>query len=291
MLSYSIAIVTFMAIYGMIGLGLNLQWGLTGLINLGQVAFFAVGAYTTALLCLAGVAFPIGILSSAALSGTLAVAVALITPRLRDDYLAIVTLGFAELVRLIFLNEQWIARGPDGLSAIPRPLEGVWPHNYELSFMILSLIALALIFWLARRVASYPFGRTLRAIREDETVVTSLGKNVLRFKVQIFGIGAAMAGIAGAFYATYLTFIAPPMFTALVSINVLVAVLIGGQGSNVGVLWGTLIVALLLEGTRFLKDYITLFSGVELAALRLMLIGVLLIVLVLVRFRDVSEEE
>jgi len=286
---YLIAIVTFTAIYGMIGLGLNLQWGLTGLVNLGQVAFFAVGAYASALLLLAGAHFIVALAAAAMLPAALATLVALITPRLREDYLAIVTLGLAEIIRLVFLNEKWIAGGPDGLTGIPRPLLGsATPSESAWLFMLATLAALFVFFMINWRITTFPIGRVLKAIRSDEILATSLGKNVLRFKTQMLAVGASMAGIAGAFYASYLTFISPAMFTAQVSLNVLVAVLIGGQGNALGVLIGTAIVTCILEGTRFIKDYVSILGGVELAALRMIIIGLALIVIVLVRYRKAS---
>ena len=285
---YLISIVTFAAIYGMIGLGLNLQWGLTGLVNLGQVAFFAIGAYSAALLTLAGAPFFLGLALAATIPAAVATLVATITPRLREDYLAIVTLGLAEVIRLIFLNEKWLAGGPDGLTAIPRFLSGRSSAVDAIVFMIATLLVLLIFFVINVAVARRPIGRVLRAIRYDEVLTASLGKNVLRFKTQMLASGAAMAGIAGAFFASYLTFISPAMFTAQVSLNVLVAVLIGGQGSALGVLGGTAAVTLLLEGTRFLKDYVALFSGVELAALRMVGIGSALVAIVLVRYRNVE---
>jgi branched-chain amino acid transport system permease protein len=286
---YLIAIVTFTAIYGLIGLGLNLQWGLTGLVNLGQVAFFAVGAYASALLLLNGANLVVALAAAAILPATLATLVALITPRLREDYLAIVTLGLAEVIRLIFLNEKWIAGGPDGLTGIPRPLLGSSsPSDSAWLFMMATLAALLLFFLINWRIATFPIGRVLKAIRTDEVLAASLGKNVLRFKTQMLAVGASMAGIAGAFYASYLTFISPAMFTAQVSLNVLVAVLIGGQGNAIGVLIGTAIVTCILEGTRFIKDYVDFLGGVELAALRMIIIGLALIVIVLVRYRKAA---
>jgi branched-chain amino acid transport system permease protein len=282
---YALALLTFVAIYGMISLGLNLQWGLTGLVNLGQVAFFSVGAYASALLLLAGMPFVLALVAAALLPAGLAVLVALVTPRLREDYLAIVTLGFAEIVRLVFLNEKWIAGGPDGLTAIPDPFAGLPPDQHAVLYMLATLAGLVLFLLVNIRITHLPIGRVLKAIRTDETLVASLGKNVLAYKVQMLALGAAMAGVAGAFYASYLTYIAPAMFTAQVSLNVLVAVLIGGQGSSGGVLVGTVIVTLILEGTRFLKDYMSIVGDAELAALRMIAVGAALIAIVLVRYR------
>jgi len=283
---YAVAILVFTVIYGMIALGLNVQWGMTGLINLGQVAFMAVGAYTCSLLTLAGLPFASGLVTAAAAAAVMGVAVALITPRLREDYLAIVTLGFSELVRLVFLNEKWIANGPDGIGGIPRPgRELIGGENYELAFLGMAAAVTGLLLWLSLRIAHLPLGRVLRAIREDERVVEAVGKPSLAFKVRAFAIGAAFAGVGGAFFASYLTFISPAMFTAHVSVYVLAAVLLAARGSSYGTLAGIAVVAFLLEGTRLLKDYVPWVEGVELASLRLMALGAALMAVVVVRFR------
>lgn len=289
MLSFAEAVVTFTAIYAMISLGLNLQWGQTGLVNLGQVAFFAVGAYATAILTNLGTPFPLAAAVSIALAAMLGIIVALVTPHLREDYLAIVTLGFAELVRLILLNEKEIGNGPNGINAIPQPWHSASTQQYGLTFAALTVVVLAVVFWFSERVRMAPLGRLLKAIREDDSVVSAIGKPVLAFKVEAFSLGAAMAGLAGSFYAVYLTFIAPEMFTATVSIYVLVAVLISQRGSNVGTLVGAAFVSLLLEGSDFVKDYIPFGSGVQIAAARIIIMGAVLIAVVLLRYRRVVE--
>ena len=286
MLEYLTAILTFTGIYAMVALGLNIQWGMTGLINLGQVAFMLVGAYTTALLTQAGAPFALCLLAAALAAGALGVVVALCTPRLRLDYLAIVTLGFSEVVRLIVLNEQWIANGPDGIGGIGQPLRGLTGQGYPLLFLLLTTIGVAVILWLGIRIHRFPLGRLFRAVREDELVVDAIGKRAIVYKTEAFGLGAACAGVGGAFFAAYLTFISPAMFTAHVSVYVLAAVLVARRGSSVGTLLGITVVAFLLEGTRLLKDYITLFDGVELAALRLIALGAGLIAVVLLRYRS-----
>lgn len=283
MIDYLIAIAIFTGIYGFIALGLNVQWGLTGLINLGQVAFFAIGAYGTALLSKAGLPFLVALAIGAVAAGAVGAAVALLTPRLREDYLAIVTLGFSEFVRLIFLNEQWLAGGPDGIAGIPRPF-AMGSGGAEAQFLGLVVLLLGIALWLCLRIERLPFGRVLRAIREDETVVASVGKPPLAFKLRAFVIGAMLAGVGGSFFAAYLTYISPDMFEANVSIFVLVAILLGREGSSIATLGGIAIVAVLLEGTRLLKDYIYFFDGVQLAAVRLILLGLALMTIVLVRY-------
>ncbi len=283
MIDYAIAILTFTCIYAFIAFGLNTQWGLTGLINLGQVAFFAVGAYTTALATTSGLPFFLALPLAAALAGTLGGIVAMLTPHLREDYLAIVTLGFSELVRLVFLNEQWLANGPDGITQIPRPF-ALGAAGSEVQFLGIVALALGLCLAFCLRLGASPFGRVLMAIREDETVAEAVGKPTLAFKIQAFVIGAALAGIGGSFFAAYLTFISPDMFGASVSIFVLTAVLMGRQGSYIGTLLGVVVVSALLEGTRLLKDHITFVDGVELAALRFVVLGLGLMLIVMMRY-------
>ena len=284
MFSDLVAIITFTGIYAMVALGLNIQWGMTGLINLGQVAFFAVGSYTAGLALLAGAPFFVALIAAAFLAGAFGIIVALLTPRLREDYLAIVTLGVSEVVRLVLLNENWIANGPNGIGGIPQPLFVRFHNHYDMVFAEITIFVVLILLMISLRIARFPLGRVFQSIREDELVVDSIGKSSFRFKVEAFAIGAVFAGIGGAFYAIYLTYISPDMFTAQVSVYVLAAVLISTRGSSIGAIGGITIVAFLLEGTRLLKDYITFVDGVELAALRLIVLGAGLMAVVLVRF-------
>lgn len=291
MADYLVAIATFTAIYAIVALGLNLQWGETGLVNLGQVGFMAIGAYTSALLALDGWSFAVALPAAAlAASGSSLLLVA-VTPRLREDYLAIVTLGFSEAIRLVLLNEAWIGGGARGLVGIPQPLRDVFPGPYAVTYALLTLAVLAVVLWAFERIARAPLGRVLHAIREDEVVPQAVGKHVLRFKAQAFVLGAAGAGLGGSLYVHYLRYIAPEMFTAQVSIFVLVAVLAAGGGSHLRTVLGTVVVALLLEGTRLFKDYIPWVEGVQLAALRLMIIGAALIGLCLWRPQAMARRE
>ncbi len=284
MLDYATAIAIFTCIYAFLAFGLNTQWGLTGLINLGQVAFFAIGAYTAALLMKdAGWPFAAAVAGAVVTSSLAGGFIAIVTPRLREDYLAIVTLGFSELVRLVFMNEKWIANGPDGVVGIPRPF-ALGAAGAELQFLGTVLITVLIVFLFSLRLQKSPFGRVLMAIREDEGVVETAGKQPLAFKIRAFMIGAGMAGIGGAFFACYLTFISPDMFSASVSIFILCAVLVGRQGFYTETLIGVIVVTFLLEGTRLLKDHITFVDGVELAALRFIVLGLGLMAIVIYRY-------
>lgn len=283
MIGYLVAIATLVGIRALLTLGLNVQWGLTGLVNLGVVAFFAIGAYTSGLLAVSGVALPLAWTVALVASGVAGAALALAALRLREDYLAIVTLGFGEALRLFLLNEAWLTRGANGITGIPRPLHAWFPAHYDLFYLGLVGLAVGTVYLLLERVSISPFGRVLRAIREDETVATVAGKAVVRFKVQAFVIGAVVAGLAGVFFGHYLAYVEPNMFLPQETLFVWLALILGGSGNNRGAIVGAVLLLGLLEGSRFAKDLIPFLTGVRLAAAQQMLVGVLLVVLMIRR--------
>lgn len=291
MINYLIAMAILWSFYALLALALNLQWGFAGLVNFGLVAYFAIGAYTSALLALAGAPFPLALAAAALLAAGLGLVVALTTLRLEEDYLAVVTLGFAETVRLVILNETWLTEGARGLPSIPPPLRQRFAGGYEGFYLALALVVVAVAFVVAERVRTAPLGRVLRAIREDAVVAAAAGKNVPLFKLEAFALGAAVAGMAGSLYAHYLTFLSPDQFDSTVTIYVWIAVIVGGSGNNKGVLLGAFVLMGLLEGSRFLKDLVPLLSGVRLAAVRLMIVGLLLILFMIFKPEGVWKEE
>jgi branched-chain amino acid transport system permease protein len=282
-IAYLVAIATLVAIRALLTLGLNVQWGLTGLVNLGIVAFFAVGAYTAGLLAVAGLALPLAWAAAIVLAAVAGIAMAMVALRLREDYLAIVTLGFAEVLRLFLLNEAWLTRGANGITGIPRPLHALLGRHYDVFYLAAVLAAVGLVYWALQRVGGSPFGRVLRAIREDETVAAVAGKAVFRFKVQAFALGAAIAGLAGIFFAHYLAYIEPNMFLPQETLFVWLALILGGAGNNRGALLGSVVLLGLLEGSRFAKDLIPFLTGVRLAAAQQILVGVVLVALMIHR--------
>jgi branched-chain amino acid transport system permease protein len=280
---YLVAIATLVGIRALLALGLNVQWGLTGLVNLGVVAFFAIGAYTSGLLAVSGVALPLAWAAALAASGAAGAALALAALRLREDYLAIVTLGFGEVLRLFLLNEAWLTRGANGITGIPRPLHAWFPAHHDVAYLALVLLAVGGTYLVLERVRRSPFGRVLRAIREDEIVATVAGKTVLRFKVQAFVIGAVVAGLAGAFFGHYLAYIEPNMFLPQETLFVWLALILGGSGNNRGAILGAGLLLGLLEGSRFVKDLIPFLTGARLAAAQQMFVGALLVTLMIKR--------
>jgi branched-chain amino acid transport system permease protein len=282
-IAYLTAIATLVGVRALLTLGLNVQWGFTGLVNLGVVAFFAIGAYVSALLAVSGAPLGLAWVAGIVLAAAAGAGLATVALRLREDYLAIVTLGFGEVLRLFLLNEAWLTRGANGVTAIPRPLHARFPEHYDFFYLALVLAAVALVYVALERVRRSPFGRVLRAIREDETVAAVAGKPVYRFKVQAFALGAGVAGLAGILFAHYLAYIEPNMFLPQESLFVWLALILGGSGNNRGALLGSAVLLGLLEGSRFAKDVIPFLTGVRLAAAQQLLVGVVLVVLMIRR--------
>lgn len=280
MTSYLITVGVFGCLYGLLAMGLNMQWGMAGLVNFGQVGFFALGAYGSAIISQQGVAIPLSILLGTLLAGFAGALVGSSALRLRDDYLALVTLGFGEVVRLIALNEQWLTGGASGLPDIPRLFPFAPNELADLPFLVLGLVLVGAVFIALEICAGSPFGRVLKAIREDEVIPHSLGRNVFAFKVQAFTTGAMIAGLSGAIFAHYVTFAAPDQFLPVVTIYAWIAVMLGGRGSHLGAFAGAICLMAVLELTRFAKDYLPFLEGEQLAAARIIVVGVLLVVLV-----------
>jgi neutral amino acid transport system permease protein len=455
---YIVSLIIFTSIFALFGLGLNLQWGFTGLINFGHVAFMAVGAYVVVLLTLPGflkelptrmmenftwmqesepvssalqgiqtvlpemIPLPIAVILGAGVAAGLGLLIGLSTLKLREDYLAIVTIGVSEIVRLIALNEEWLTRGAFGVQRFPLPLGdltpslltrllmvaavtaivglafwllwkhtarrvktvslqaiakgslvlvgyigslllvvygvgliaqqlklsnavpswllgigllggfgaivalyvwlaktifprltalnqsstlvsaalftlfGLWLYGFAASalynysrnptkngLMLISIVVLAAMFWALQRLVDSPWGRVLKAIREDEEVARALGKNVFWYKLQSLMLGGAIAGIAGALYAWQLTTVYPDNFQPLVTFNAWTIVVLGGAGSNVGTLLGATIFWAYQTLTRFFLGEIVPLDDARLGAFRIMIIGLLLMVLMIWR--------
>lgn len=276
----------FASIYALLSLGLNLQWGYTGLFNVGIAGFYAIGAYTSALLTtppspyhLGGfnVPIPAGMLGAMLTSGLLAYLVGKPTLRLREDYLAIATISIAETLRLVLKNEAWLTNGVQGLRDIPRPLAQTFGSFYELFYLSVLVLTVALVYWASERLIRSPWGRVLRAIREDEAVAASVGKNTARFKMQALVLGAMLMGLAGSFYAHYVRFISPDTFHPLMgTFLVWVMLMAGGSGNNCGAIVGAAVIWGLWSLSDVLTDKLPAPLDTRASYLRVILIGVVL---------------
>jgi ABC-type branched-subunit amino acid transport system permease subunit len=291
MIGYLIAILTFVSLAVLLGFALNVQWGQAGMLNFGLAGFYGVGAYTAAILSKAGADGVTATVAAIAMTAALSALVSLATLKLREDYLAITTLAFAELVRLVLTNETWLTGGTNGIRDIPRPFIGlVGGDQYELFFLLLCLVLVAATYLVLDRIIRSPFGRALRAVREDDVVAATLGKNVLALRVKAFAIGGAVVGLAGALHAYYFTYIDPGEFAGFVTVYAFMAVIVGGKGSNRGLLLGACTVMVLLEGTRFLKDFVPFLSAQQAASLRLAMIGAGLVLILIFRPEGILSE-
>ncbi|OYU75261.1 MAG: branched-chain amino acid ABC transporter permease [Alphaproteobacteria bacterium PA3] len=284
MTSYLLFVATIAGVYALLGLGLVLIWGQTGLVNLGLAGLFALGAYASALLT-KNLPIPIalGWLAAIALTALVGLALTWVTRSMRGDYLAIMTLSFAEVMRLVAVNEAWLTNSIDGISAIPAPLRAALGDQFNLFYFALTWAVVGVAYLLVRRLINAPFGRVLRAVRDDDQVAAVAGKAVLGFKMKAFMVGSALAGLAGALYAHFTAFIAPDLFTPLITIYIFLAVTAGGYTRPAGAIVGALFVNFLLEGTRFGADHISGLSGLQIASLREIVVAATLIALMHLR--------
>jgi branched-chain amino acid transport system permease protein len=284
MLSYLVFLLVVAGIYALLAQSLCLAWGVTGLVNLGLAGFFAIGAYASATLTKwGGAPVPLGLLAALAAGAVAGFLVCVGTLRLRDDYLAIVTLGFAEAVRVVASNEIWLTGGTDGISGIPAGLPRDWGQGFHLAALA-AVTLLLLVVWLAlSRLVASPWGRALRAVREDQLVAAVAGKPVARLKAEAFSIAAAIAALAGALYGHYTSYIAPDLFQPLITIYLFLAVTAGGNGRPGGAALGAYLLVGFLEATRFAAEVVPGVSAVQAAALREMAVGAALVLLLRLR--------
>ncbi|MEH2201383.1 branched-chain amino acid ABC transporter permease [Nostoc sp.] len=362
MVDYLIFLAISTALFALFGLGLNLQWGFTGLINFGHIAFMTLGAYTTVLLSLKGVPLLISAVAGAIVAALLGLIIGFATLRLREDYLGIVTIGTGELIRLVVNNQElpvgdtWVS-GAFGVQSYPIPLStepnlfvrlvmiglltllaavtfftlwrwirttqisrttdlgkrttskqeflsrlvvgivlaalaaaiyisgviGLYTYNPKAGLMLVLLLVLALVYWRLEILVRSPWGRILKAIREDEEIPKALGKNVFWYKLQSLMLGGAIAGIAGAFFAWQLSAIYPDNFQPQITFDTWIMVILGGSGNNVGTILGAVIFFAYDALTREVLPRIVPLDEARLGAFRIVVIGLILMVLMIWR--------
>ncbi|MCC5604654.1 branched-chain amino acid ABC transporter permease [Nostoc favosum] len=362
MVDYLIFLAISTALFALFALGLNLQWGFTGLINFGHIAFMTLGAYTTVLLSLKGVPLLISAVAGAIVAALLGLIIGFVTLRLREDYLGIVTIGTGELIRLVVNNQElpvgdtWIS-GAFGVQSYPIPLStepnlfvrfvmiglltllaaitfftlwrwirttqisrttdlgkrttskqefisrlavgivlavlaaaiyisgviGLYNYNPKAGLMLVLLLVLAFVYWRLEILVRSPWGRILKAIREDEEIPKALGKNVFWYKLQSLMLGGAIAGIAAAFFAWQLSAIYPDNFQPQITFDTWIMVILGGSGNNVGTILGAVIFFAYDALTREVLPRIVPLDEARLGAFRIMVIGLILMVLMIWR--------
>ncbi|MDW4500337.1 branched-chain amino acid ABC transporter permease [Sulfitobacter sp. D35] len=292
---YGVSILIAGGIYAILCLALNVQWGMGGLFNAGIAGFFAVGAYVSALLTTAatdkhvggfGLPIPLGLLGAMLVAGVVGWAVARICVRLKSDYLAMASIGIAEILRLIIVNEQWLTNGSLGISGIPRPFgDSFQGRSADLVYLAVVWALVLAVYLFNQRLYHSPWGRAMRAIRDNEASARAAGKDVNHFRRQAFAIGAAIMGLGGALSAHYFKFLSPSATEPLlVTFLVWVMLMAGGSGNNRGAVLGGVAIWFLWSVTeifanRLPPDWITRSSYI-----RMLLVGLLLQV-VLQRYR------
>lgn len=344
MIGYIVLLVCTIALFALFCVGLNLHWGYTGLLNFGHVAFLLIGAYSVALLAQQGWPLWLAAIAGMVLAAGLGLVMGLASLRLRNDYLGIVTVGLAEVLRIVTQNETGLTQGSFGVQAYPIALQGWEPTTWQRGLLIGGLLAIAawgyrrlwqwwrqsasrgrhwlgaiaavgglvilpptiwgladysnyprsgqMLLLLAslviaveavERLVRSPWGRVLKAIREDEEVAIALGKNVLAYKLQSLALGGAIAGLAGAFYAWQLTAIYPDNFRPQLTFDAWTMLVLGGTAHSFGPILGAIIFWLYDSLTQFLLPAILPLDGAQIGALRVALVGLLLMVLMIGR--------
>ena len=295
LLGYGAFFLSTALIYALITLGLNLQWGLTGLFNVGIAGFVAIGAYASAILTtpdapdrIGGFGWPIvlGWLAAALITAVAAGFTGYATLRLKADYLAITTFGVAVVVQLVALNAQGLTGGPFGVAFIPRPFGNLQAEPVLFNFANLGVIAaVTLAVYLAlERLARSPWGRVLRALREDERAAIALGKSAQSYRIQAFAVGGAVMGLAGAVQAHFIGFIAPDTYLPTLTFQVWAMLMVGGSGSNRGAILGSIVVWAIWVGSGSLTAAVVPGDWqARASSLRIVSIGVMLCLILLWR--------
>ena len=253
LVSYLVFFAIVASILAIAVLGLNLQWGNTGLFNGGVVAFFGAGAYGTLILGGGpqdgqlggfGLFYPLALLGGMATAGLLAWGVGILTLRLRHDYLAISTFGIAVAFENLMRNAQWLGGGAQGLRGFERPLRAVLGDGflYNILFLLCVLVLMVLTYRFLETLVASPFGRQLRAIREDETAARSLGKTPARIRLTAFVTGSVIMGLAGGLYGTFYAFVSPQDILPTLTFQIWAMLIVGGAGNNKGAVLGAFLI-------------------------------------------------
>ncbi|MGA7267857.1 MAG: branched-chain amino acid ABC transporter permease [Hyphomicrobiales bacterium] len=296
LLFYLVSVLIAGGIYAILCLALNIQWGMGGLFNAGIAGFFAVGAYTSAIVTTAAtekhlggfdLPIPFGLAAAAIVAGVTGWAVAKICVRLKSDYLAMASVGIAEILRLVIVNEQWLTNGSLGISGVPRPFGDTFQgRSSDIAYLAVVWVIVAVVYIICQRLNDSPWGRTLRAIRDNEASARAAGKDVDWFRLQTFVIGCAIMGVAGALSAHYFKFLSPSATEPLlVTFLVWVMLMAGGSGNNRGAIAGAIAIWSLWSMTEIFTNRLPPEWITRSSYIRMLLVG-LLLQFVLQKFRS-----
>jgi len=302
-LLYLVFFLIVVSIYAIVVMGLNLQWGYTGLFNAGVVAFYAIGAYGTAILIgperatLYGgfdLPFLVGLAGGMAAAGLAGMIVALATLRLREEYLAIATFGVAITIQLVALNFDTLTGGANGLIGLPRPFYDYFevPNAYNLAYLGAVFLCATIIYIALERAVRSPWGRILRAIREDVTAARSLGIDPMMIRLQAFVLGSMIMGLAGGLYVGFIGFVSPIDFLPILTFQIWAMLIVGGSGNNRGAAVGALVVwGLWTISGHFIGQIVPPGYQSQAGSIQALLIGLVIVLTLLFRPRGLIGEE
>ena len=279
--SYLLHILIIICIYYILAISFNLCMGYTGLPLFSQVAFFALGAYSAAIASEFGYPFLVGLLLGAVFPAFCGFLIAYPALRVRGDYFAIVTMGFAEIIGQVIHNEVWLTRGPYGIS-VPQPVVFGFKIDSYPTYLLLAIALTAITFIAIQRLVGSPYGRVLKATRDDELAASVIGKHTWKYKQQVVIIAALFSGVAGVYYAHYLRFVNDQPFTLAFTTIILASVILGGLGSNYGAFIG---VALMLSFPEVLRVFMV--SSENVGYIQQLVIGIMLISMMLIRTKGI----
>jgi branched-chain amino acid transport system permease protein len=273
---------TVAAIYALFALSLNLQAGVTGLLNFGHVAFFGVGAYASGIVALYGGSWLLGIAVGVLAAGLLGAAIGRLGRTLAADYWAIVTLAVAECLRLIVVNESDLTGGPQGISGIIGPFSAGSGLGGALAWLVLCILLAGAAYLIAETLTRMQFGRVLRLLREEPLLAASLGHNITAEKMRVLAVAAPIAAVGGSVYTLYISYIGPNQLLPLETFLVFTMLIIGGMGNNRGAVFGAVAIQLIYAGSRFLKDIFPI-PDQSASSIRLLIVGLVLTAFLMTR--------
>ncbi|MCW2703213.1 MAG: branched-chain amino acid transporter permease [Blastococcus sp.] len=282
MLDFALYVATIAAVYALFALSLNLQAGVTGLLNFGHVAFFGVGAYSSGIVALHGGHWLLGVLVGVVVSSLLGAVIGRLGRTLAADYWAIVTLAVAECLRLVVVNEGDLTGGPQGISGIAGPFSSVSGLAGSLSWLVLCVVLAALAYLVAETLTGMQFGRVLRLLREEPMLAASLGHNITAEKTRVLAVAAPIAAVGGSVYTLYISYIGPNQLLPIETFLVFTMLIIGGIGNNRGAVFGALVIQLIYAGSRFLKDIFPI-PDQSASSVRLLIVGLVLTAFLMTR--------
>lgn len=299
--NYAIFMGILIGIYALLALGLNIQWGLTGLFNAGIAGFFAVGAYTSAILTsphvvgrVGGFDLPIvvGWVGAIVFAGLIAWPIGKVCLRFRSDYLAIATIGVAEIIRLVIKSEDWLTGSSRGITAIPRPFGELDYVASQLAYLGLVIAAVAVVYFLVERQLKSPWGRMMRAIRDNEAAAAAMGKRIEARRLQAFMFGAAVMGLAGALFVHFNRSITPEAIDPMIATFLIwIMLILGGSGNNRGAILGAIVIWVVWSVSEMLTDRLPTDVALQAKYIRIFVVGLTLQLVLRFRPEGILPEE